>query len=184
MEFPPLMTPTAFDAAWREAQRKARDGEAPPKPPEEAFHFEAERLLNVIHALEAGDISDCKASDVKHTIEAMTHVFMLANLVPEFLDSFMHNFTRHFAAMNYKAVIGEMAQKRADAGGFGHEWRAAIEAGNSPNKKDYLARMVAVIMKAKGLNQNQAIAEIAEQSGREAEDIRRQVTRSKKRKTK
>jgi hypothetical protein len=182
-----MMTPTAFEAGWREAQRKARAGEAPPKPPEGAFHFEAERLLNVIRALEAGDISDCKANDVKHAIEAMTHVFMLADLVPEFLDGFMHIATRHYAAMHHKAIIGEMAQKRADAEGFGEEWRAAIEAGNTPNQKDYMARMVAVIMKANGLNQEQAIAEIARQSGRGDDaipNIRRVVTRSKKRKAK
>jgi len=106
---------------------------------------------------------------------------MLADLVPDFLDGFMDTATRHFAAMHYKATIGEMAQKRADADGYGDEWQAAIDAGNSPNQKDYLARMVAVMMKAKGLNQNQAINEIAQQSGREAEDIRRVVTRSKKR---
>lgn len=178
------MTPTAFEKAWREAQQSERAGVSPSKPPEGAFHFEAERLLNVIRALEDGDISDCKAPDVKHTIEAMTHVFMLADLVPEFLDGFMHIATRHYAAMHHKAMIGEMAQKRADAEGFGQEWREAIEAGNSPNKADYLAKMVAVMMKAEGLNQNQAIAKIAEQSGREADDIRRQVTRSKKRKAK
>ena len=153
----------------------AREGEAPPKPPEGAFHFEAERLLNVIRALEAGDISECMDSDRRHAIEAMTHVFMLADLVPEFLDGFMHISTRRFAAMHHKAVIGEMAQNRADTEGLGEEWRAAI---------DYMVRMGAVMMKANGLNQEQAIAEIARQSGRGDDaisNIRRVVTRSKKR---
>ena len=162
----------------------ARECEAPPKPPEGAFHFEAERLLNVIRALEAGDISECMDSDRRHAIEAMTHVFMLADLVPVFLDGFMHISTRRFAAMHHKAVIGEMAQNRADTEGLGEEWRAAIEAGNTPNKKDYMVRMVAVMMKANGLNQEQAIAEIARQSGRGDDaisNIRRVVTRSKKR---
>lgn len=178
---PPLWTPTAFEAAWREAQKRAREGEALPKPSEGAFHFEAERLLNVIRALEAGDISDCKANDVKHAIKAMTHVCMLADLVPDFLDEFMHVFTRHFAVMHHKAVIGEMAQKRADAEGFGQEWREAIEAGNSPSKKDFLAKMVAVAMKAEGLNQNQAIRQLAEHYKTDPENIARQLKRSKKR---
>jgi len=189
VKIPPLMNPTAFEAAWREANKKAAAGEAPSKPPADAFHFDAERLLNVMRALEAGDISDCKASDVKHAIEAMTHVFLLADLVPEFLDGFMDVATRHFAAMHRKAIIGEMAQKRADAEGFGQEWKAAIEAGNSPRKTDYMARMVAVMMKAEGLNQEQAIRKIAEQSGRGKDatgkdvigNIRKTVTRAKKR---
>lgn len=181
MERPPLMTPTAFEAAWREAHKAASNGNAPPKPPSGAFHFEAERLLNVLRALEVGDISDCNSGDVRHTVEAMTHVLLLADLAPDFLDGFMDIASRHFAVMHHKAIIGEVAQKRADTDGFGQEWREAIAAGNSPNQKDYLAKMVAVLMKAEGLNQNQAINEIAKQSGREAEDIRRVVTRSKKR---
>jgi hypothetical protein len=51
---PPLMTPTSFEAAWRESHKAASSGEAPPKPSEGAFHFEAERLLNVMHALDYG----------------------------------------------------------------------------------------------------------------------------------
>lgn len=187
MKIPPLMTPNQFDVAWRNAQKQKES----PKPVEGAFHFDAERLLNVLRALEDGDISECKAPDVKHAIEAMTRIFFLADLVPDFLDGFVEIATKHFAKMHQKALLGELAQKKADEEGYGEEWRAAIEAGKTPNKKDYMARMVELMMKAKGLNQNQAIEELARQAakGDEAPDvtysrensIRRTVTRSKKR---
>lgn len=180
-ELPPLMSPTAFEAAWRESQKKAREGDAPPKPSEGIFHFEAERLLNVMRALGDGDISDCKTGDINHTIEAMTRVSVLADLVPGFMDEFMDIHLRYFALMHRRAVIGEWAQQRADAEGFGQEWRLAIEAGNSPNKKDHLEKMAAVLMKAEKLNQNQAAQKLAEFIGTDPENIARQLKRSKKR---
>ncbi len=189
MIMPPFMSPSAFDAEWRKAQKEKE----PPKTPDGAFHFDPQCLQNVLGALAAGDISDCKTGDIKHTIEAMKRIFVLADLAPDFLDGFVEIATEHFVKAHYKAALGEWAQKNADKNGYGEEWRAAIEAGKTPNQKDYMLKVVEMMMKASGQNQNQVIKEIAKQyvarnntdesTGTDiAANIRRTVTRSKKRK--
>ncbi len=95
---------------------------------------------------------------------------MFAIFIPQFIKN--HN----------RAALAEMAQQKADADGFGDDWREAIKAGKHPQQKDYIACMVALHMKLNGGNQNAAIKAIAEQAGREEDSIRRVVTRSKKRK--
>lgn len=140
---------------------------------------DSEKLENVILGLRRGDISECLSPAVKHADEVLAHVVLLNDLAPGFLDEMLAVFVPHFMRQHNRAVIGEMAQKKADADGFGEEWREAIAAGNSPHKKDYIAKMVALTMKVNGVNQNQAIAEAAKQLGREEDSIRKVVTRSK-----
>lgn len=139
------------------------------------------KLEKIILGLRAGDISECLVSDVKHADEVLTYIAFLARIAPGFMDELLAIFTPHFIAQHKRAIIGELAQQRADAEGFGQEWREAIEAGRSPNQKDFLAKMVGVYMKAEGVNQNQAIKAAAEQLGRDEGNIRRVVIRSKHR---
>ena len=139
------------------------------------------KLENVILGLRHGDISECLAPDVKHADDVLTRIAFLGHLAPGFVDEMLDICIPHFIKQLNRARIGEMAQQRADADGFGDEWRKAIEAGNSPKQKDYLANMVSLYMKAYGVNQNQAIAAAANQLGREEGNIRRVVTRSKRR---
>lgn len=141
-----------------------------------------DKIERVILALRKGDISDCLVSDIKHAEEVLTKIGFLNHLAPGFADEMFDTYIPHFIALHNRAAIGEEAQKRADAGGFGSEWAAAIEAGQSSNQKDYLARMVSLYMKVNDVNQATAIRAAAEQLGRDEDSIRRQVTRSKSRK--
>lgn len=147
--------------------------------PEIKLVTNSEKLSNVILALRRGDISECLVSDVKHADEVLASIVLLNDLAPGFFDEMLAIFIPRFAKQHNRAVIADLAQKRADADGFGDEWRDAITAGNSPKQKDYLAKMVALTMKAAGVNQNQAIGMAAAQLGREEDSIRKVVTRSK-----
>lgn len=118
---------------------------------------------------------------MKHADEVLTKVALLNDLAPGFVDEMLEMWTIHFIQQLKRSVIEEMAQKRADEEGFGNEWAAAIEAGNSSGQKNYLANMVALYMKAAGVNQNEAIRAAADQLGRDESNIRRTVTRAKKR---
>ena len=154
----------------------------PSKPPTTVkFQVQIESIQNVMNGLLAGDISNCKSPDVKHTAEFLAHVYILQNLAPGFLDGMMALAIPHFIDSHNKANLGEVAQRKANEAGFGDEWKSAIEAGKHPKQKDYVANMVAVFMKARGLNQNQAIKAVAAETGRDEDSMRRTVTRSKKR---
>lgn len=142
--------------------------------------IDSDKLEDVIAGLMRRDISDCITPNVKHAEEVLTKVALLNHLAPGFMDEFFDMVIPHFAKQHHRAMLADLAQKRADEEGFGEEWRATIEAGRTPNHKGYLANTVAMVMKAHDINQNQAIKLVAAQSGREEEDIRRNVTRAKK----
>lgn len=146
--------------------------------------MDSNKLNNVILGLEGGDISECLAPDVKHAAEVLAKVAFLNHMKPGMMDELFDIFIPQFIKQCNRETLGDMAQNRADAEGFGDEWSAAIEAGKSPNQAGYLARMVTVLMKAYGMNQAEAIRQIAAQSGRSEDDIRRVVTRAKKRSNK
>jgi hypothetical protein len=160
--------------------KDSKDAGEPPAIPPGAFHFDSERLRKVGEGLLRRDILDCKTPDIKHAADALAHLIIINDLAPGFLDGFFALFIPHFTKMHNKAVIGEAAQKRADAEGFGNEWREAIEAGNSPRQKDYLHKMSILMMKAFDLSEPDAIRAMAEQSGRDIDDIGRSIRRSKK----
>lgn len=143
--------------------------------------MDSSRLDNVLLGLERGDISECLTSDVKHAAEVLAKVAFLNHMKPGMMDELFDVFIPQFIKQCNRETLGEMAQKRADAEGFGDEWRAAIDAGQSPKQAGMYAGFVAVLMKANGMNQAEAIRKIAEQSGRSEDDIRRVVTRTKKR---
>lgn len=150
----------------------------------EKFKIDTERLWRVSEVIGRGDgdLSGCLMPDIKHLCEVLGRVNVLQDLAPGFLDEMFDLWIPHFIKLHNKAQLGAVAQSKADAAGFGDEWRAAIEAGNSPNRKDYIARMVAMHMKANGVNQKQAISDLVAQTGRDVESVRRVVTRSKSRK--
>jgi hypothetical protein len=139
------------------------------------------KLEKVIVGLEHGDISECLVSDVKHASEVLAKVAFLNHMKPGMMDELFDIFIPQFIKQHNREMLGEMAQKRADSDGFGDEWRDAINAGKSPLQKDFVAKMVTVYMKATGVNQNAAIRAAAEQLGRDEDNIRRTVTRAKKR---
>lgn len=146
------------------------------------FIIDAERLHRIGEFLGRGegDIADCLMPDLVHLMQLLGHVLLLEDLAPGFLDEMFALWIPHFSNQERRKILGDLAQKRADAEGFGNEWRAAIEAGRSPNQKGYLAAMVALHMKLSGDNQAEAIRKMAAQTGRDEDSIRRTVTRSKK----
>lgn len=148
------------------------------------FQIDTDRLFRISEVLGRGDgdLSDCLAPDLKHVCELLAHICILQRLAPGFLDEVFSDLIPHFIQQHNRAMIKEEAQKRADASGFGDEWRAAIAAGMDPKKKDYLANLVAAHMKANGVNQAAAINAISNQGGLDPESVRRTVTRAKKRK--
>lgn len=148
-----------------------------------AFKMDIERVLKVATALGSCDISNCLVPDVRHTCEVLARVIILEDLKPGLFGKMMHQLIPYFIKMRNKTVIGDMAQSKADAYGFGDEWRAAIEAGNSPRKKDWLQKMVAIYMKSNGVTQAEAIRAAAVQLNRDEDSLRRSVTRSKTRQT-
>lgn len=151
------------------------------KPVDAAFKIEPNRVLNVAIALGYGDVSECLVPDVKHTCEVLAHVLILEDLKPGLFGEMMALLIPHFIKIHNKKVIGDMAIIKADEAGFGDEWRAAIDAGNHPKQKDFLARLVAVHMKANGATQAKAIRAAAQQLNRDEDSLRRTVTRSKTR---
>ncbi len=148
------------------------------------FKIDTERIRRIGETMgrDGADLNDCLAPDVHHLVEFLAHVVVLQDLMPGFLDEMLDIFIPHAIQMNHKATLGAMAQAKADSEGFGDEWRAAIEAGNAPNQKDYLHKMTELYMRLNDVKQHQAIKAMAEQTGRDKDSIRRAVTRSKKRK--
>lgn len=149
--------------------------------PDVKLVIDPDKLESVIHGLRERDISECMVSEVNHAEQVLVHIGFLARMAPGFMDEMLAIFVPHFIQQHNRAVISEMAQDKADEAGFGLEWREAIEAGRSPRQTDYLLKMVSLYMKVNGVSQAEATRAAAEQLGREEEDIRRTVTRSKNR---
>ena len=147
-----------------------------------AFQINSEKLERVAIALSAGDVSECLSPDVKHVCEVLARVNVLQDLAPGFLAEVFDLFIPHFIKMRNRAALEEAAQNRAEAGGFGDEWKRAIQAGKHPQQKDYLANMVALHMKVNAVSQSEAIRACAQQTNRDEDSVRRVVTRAKKRK--
>lgn len=145
------------------------------------FLTDSKKLTRVVEGLLEGNISQCLTTDVMHTSETLAKIIVLNNIAPGFYDEILDIFIPHFIKRHNQSVIGAEAQRRADKDGFGDEWRRAIEAGNSPRQKDFLAFMVAVQMKATGVNQEKAISMAAKQLNRDHGDVKRTVIRSKTR---
>lgn len=152
------------------------------KRPNVYLHIDGEKVARVVAALGNGDVSECLAPDVKHVCDVLAHVRFCEAIAPGFLGEMFAIFIPQFIKNHNRAALAEVAQKKADEGGFGDDWRSVLEAGKHPLRKDFIPNLVALHEKLNGGNQNAAIKAIAEQSGRDADSIRRVVTRSKKRK--
>jgi len=150
----------------------------------EQFKIETERVLRIAEAIGRGDgdLSECLMPDLRHLCEILGRVAVLQDLAPGFLDETFQIWIPHFIKMHNKAKIGVMAQSKADAAGFGAEWRAAINSGNDPHQKDFITGLVRVYMKANGVNETAAIKALSDQTGRDIDSIKRVVNRSKARK--
>ena len=148
------------------------------------FKIETERLFRVAEAIGRGDgdLSECLAPDLKHLSEILARLYVLQDLAPGFLDEMFASWIPLFVKESNRLFLAELAQKNANASGFGSEWAAAVAAGRSPKQKDYTANLAELYAKANGVNQSQAIKALAVHTGREEDSIRKVVTRTKKRK--
>lgn len=148
------------------------------------FQIDKERLLRVAEALRRGDgdLSECKVNDIRHVSEILAKLLILQELAPGFLDELFDFFIPYFLRKDSMQHIEALAEKNADQGGFGDEWREAMQAVRSEKKKDYIYHMVNVVMKSKNWSQAEAVREIAKHLGRDEDSVRKSVTRSKARK--
>jgi hypothetical protein len=151
--------------------------------PDVKFVIDGEKVLNVAVALGKGDVSECLAPDVKHVYELLAHVVVLEEIAPGFLDETLATWIPHFLKQRERAAVEAMALKKAGAAGFSEEWREAIATGRHPRQKDLLWKQVQLYMKANNASQADAIGAIAAHTGRDEDDVRRTVTRSKSRRS-
>lgn len=138
-------------------------------------------LVSVANALWQGDISECKVGEVREAAGVLSLIVRLEELAPGFVPEMLGTFLPYFTKKAEREVIGRMIQDRANSEGFGSEWRAAVEAGISPKKKDYLYRVAELFMAFSGMNEDDSAHEISHLFGREIEDVKRQIRRSKSR---
>lgn len=155
------------------------------KPPGHIpFDLELDRVTSVAIGLANRDISECKIQDVDHVCGLLAHLVAIERASPGFVNE-VCSFAPVWAKIYAKRQAEAKYQSMFDNAGLGDDFRAVIEAGNSPHQKDYMAGMVALQMKLAGCNQAQAIKNLAEQAGRDEDwedSLRRTVTRSKARK--
>lgn len=138
-------------------------------------------MLKVALALKVRDISECLVPHVEYVGKLLGLLAIINSAAPGFVDELL-SFAPHSAEIYKKRMADASYQRKFDQIGFGDEYRAVVEAGNSPHQTDYMALMVKLQMKMTGCNQAQAIQTIAEQSGRDPDSLRRTVTKSKARK--
>ena len=147
------------------------------------FSFERDRVTNVINALDAGDISECKAPDVKHVSELLEHLVLLSFLAPSgWLDNLLND---QLVALYRQRERQELDKKALDlfSGlGMGEEVKKVIESRNAPNQAGRVAAEVELLTKMNGGNKTIAMTMLSNIHGRDVESIRRQVNRTKARK--
>lgn len=147
------------------------------------LHINAEALKKVADAMFQGDISECKAPDVKHARELLTRVIYLESIAPGFLTEFLDTFSQHFTALFEKKVIAERALEAAKSAGCESEYLDALRAGEDPKKAGQVPALVKLVMKKDGVSQVEAIAAVSEKTGRDRDSVERVVRRAKNRRT-
>lgn len=146
-------------------------------PDNPSWEVQSDRVLGVLHGLHIGDISECKAPDVTHACEVLTHVLQMEEARPGIVGEMFSMLIPFFIRQTNHEKSKEMALKKADAEGIGKEWRAAMAAAAHPNQKDLLARMVDVERAQGEVTQADAIRAVATVMKRDVDDVRRTVNR-------
>lgn len=156
------------------------------KPKNEApapeFQIEIESLIAVATVIgRGGRISKCKAPDVKHTLELLARVIALEELAPGVLSDILSTLIPYYLRMAFRAKRFEAEQKMADAAGAGDEYRAMVDAFKTGTQAEYIKAWIDAHMKANNWHQEEAVRAYAAQAGRDADSVRRTVTRQKAR---
>lgn len=157
------------------------------KPKNEApapeFQIEIESVIAVATVIgRGGRISNCKAPDVKHTLELLARVIALEELAPGVLSDILSTLIPHYLQRLKVDNFLKVAQQTADEGGFGDKFRAVVEAADSGKKSgEYVRALVDLQMQANNWSQADAVRAYALHTGREEDSVRRTVTRQKAR---
>ena len=146
------------------------------------FQFEPERLRAVLVALEKGDISGCKGSDVTHASKVLQAVLLVHSMRPDFWPEFFNAGIPSMLVATIQEDQERQAQETADALGWGEALAKVREARSQPQQKGLVEALVNLAMLKTGGNKAKAMAMVAECLERDIESIRRTVNRSKSRK--
>lgn len=152
-----------------------------PSPVTIGLKIQADQVRRVAEALGAGDVSECKSTEVKHTVEVLALLLVIEEIAPGVIGEVLNTLAAHYIKQLRRDTIATEAAARATDAGFGPEWMAALESAQHPRQKDMLLRMVELHMKANQTGQAEAIRAIAAQTGQEEDSVRRTVTRAKAR---
>ena len=124
------------------------------------------------------DIEDCLIGDVRHVIELLARVILLEEVAPGFVASMLDTFLHHFMTEGNRAIVAEEAQSRAYAQGFGDEWRDAVNAAKT--QSGIKPAVVKLTQAAQRVDEETAIARVAEHYGIDPESLRRAIRRQQK----
>jgi hypothetical protein len=145
------------------------------------FQLDLDKTLDVLLGLQKGDINDCQAKAVNHVSELLNIIICSKFMKSDVFDQAIGFYPDIW--LEYQERLAEERGKLFSSWlGFGEEFTVALQAQNEPQQAGLIAAFVNLVMKAKDLNQNQAIKVVAQATGRDEENIRRSVTRAKTRK--
>lgn len=145
------------------------------------LRIETERLNAVFKGLKQGDIAECKTGDVRHAADLLAHVLLLEGVAPGLLTDVLSTLTPHHLRRAFREKRFEAEQKMADAAGAGDEYRAMVDAFKTGTQAEYIKAWIDAHMKANNWHQEEAVRAYAAQAGRDADSVRRTVTRQKAR---
>lgn len=152
------------------------------RPVGPTFQFQPDSLAAVIEALEAGDISECKAPDVKHVARVLRALLLTDDLSPGFWKKFFDDALPSLMSARIREAEDAAMQEKADQMGVGDLFRKAHEAAKRKDKKGLIPAMVD-LMKVHTHGNDQAAMKLVEQAtGMDIDSIRRNIARSKSRK--
>ena len=115
---------------------------------------------------------------MRHVIELLARVILLEEVAPGFVASMLDTFLHHFMTERNRFIVADEAQRRAYAHGFGDEWRDAVNAAKA--KSGIKPAVVKLTQAAQQVDEETAIAQVAEHYGMDPESLRRAIRRQQK----
>lgn len=153
-----------------------------PLPVKIGLNIQAGQVRRVAEALGAGDVSECKSTEVKHTVEVLALLLVIEEIAPGVIGEVLNTLADHYVSQLARKDLHRKAAASAADAGSAPEWEAALKAARHPKKKDLLLRMVELEMKTNPTQREaEAIRAVAAAVGQDQEDVRRSVTRAKAR---
>lgn len=148
----------------------------------EEFEFQRHRVLAVVEALEAGDIPECKAPDVKHVAELLDRLMLLDILKPPGYLNELFSKIPSLMALRWREQQAAKIQEEAAEMGYGDAFKKVQEAYKQPNQKGLVVAMVEMARLRTSGNDAKAIEMVAGFLKRDVDSVRRTFARQKSRK--